>query len=121
MRSILGILFLITLSLFACRYDDELSVKYIGKYSGLYTRDLYGGAGSGHSESTQTLSVTQGSTDSTYSIAGIDWWLGADGCGSIYHGSVCLTGDSLHLIIMNGGLGGGVYERFNGVKISNRP
>ena len=104
-----------------CRYDDELSVKYIGKYRCIHTSSCYGLAGNCYSQTEEIVTVAQGKTDSTYAVFGGDFVIDQDGCCYGYHFGFCLTGDSLHASFMNGGLGGGVYENYEGVKISNKP
>lgn len=107
--------------LVGCRYDDEVSIRYIGKYRCVHTSSCYGALGNCYSQQVETLSVRQGATDSTFAVFGGDYYLDAAGCCSGYHFGFCFSGDSLHANFMNGGLGGGVYESYEGVKISNTP
>lgn len=109
------------LSAVACRYDDAVSVRYIGKYRCIHTSSCYGALGNCYSQVEETVSVRQGATDSTFSVFGGDYFIGEDGCNQGYHYGFCFEGDSLHAWFMNGGLGGGVNESYHGVKISNTP
>lgn len=117
----LPIVFCSLLFLVCCRYDDEVSVRYIGKYRCIHTSSCYGALGNCYSQVVETLSVRQGATDSTFAVFGGDYYIGSDGCCSGYHFNFCFSGDSLHAGFMNGGLGGGVNESYQGVKISNTP
>jgi hypothetical protein len=117
-----GITFLLVLVLLSCRKEPtETSFDYIGKYRCRHTHTCYGALGSCYSEDTVEISVRKGATDSTYSVFGGDYYIQSDGCCYGYHFGFCFIGDSLHASFMNGGLGGGFYDVYDGRKVSNIP
>jgi hypothetical protein len=121
-KNLPAIAFLLLIVLFSCRKEpSETTFDYIGKYRCRHTHTCYGALGNCFSEDTVDISVRKGATDSTYSLFNGDYYIAADGCCSGYHFTFCFFGDSLHASFMNGGLGGGAYDVYDGVKISNIP
>jgi hypothetical protein len=100
--------------LFSCKYDDAITLKYVGKYEGRYTSNCYGALGWCHYETDTILSVREGKTAGTYSVLGIEIRPDESGCWYGYHSSICMANDSLFTNSMNGGLGGGLRQSFKG-------
>ena len=104
-----------------CRYDDSITLKYIGKYQCRQTVDCYGALGTCHTVTESIISIRKGKTDTTFEFMGGDYYFNQYGCSDFYHGSFCVTGDSLHYYCMCGGLGGGTHVVIHGKKIDCDP
>lgn len=114
-------LLLVLLTLSACRYDDAVSLRYVGRYRCKHVSVCYGALGNCRYESEELVSIRTGATDTTFELLGRDLFFGTVDCGYDYHFSACLAGDSLHINFMNGGLGGGMNETYDGIKVDDQP
>lgn len=67
------------------------------------------------------ISVTKGSTDSSLLVLGREVILDSNHEYYAYHYGLQFRNDSIFSNYMNGGLGGGQYEVYKGVRISKTP
>jgi len=117
---------LATIILFSC--DDEPSGpkdfrdQYVGKYQVHESISSYGWPdmnGESYSRERDTvILVDYGNSDTTLIVLGREVWLDTTGSYYDYHYSLRMRDDSLWSFFMNGGLGGGQYEIYEGVRIS---
>lgn len=109
----------------SCYKDDtkptDFRDKYIGKYQVSENISCYGPCGTCSSLKDTVIIVDYGITDSTLSILGRDVYLDSTEHYHNYHYSLRLWNDSIYSDFMNGGLGCGKKETYNGLKISNNP
>lgn len=95
--------------------------KYIGKYQVTESIDCYGSCVSCSSQIDTVISVKYGSTDSSLSVLGRNVTLDSTGFYYAYHYGLQFRNDSIYSNFMNGGLGCGQYEVYNGYRISEKP
>jgi len=110
----------------SCKKDDvkpnDVRAKYIGKYQVHEKISSYGSPECGepfNRERDTIISVIYGKTDSTLNVLGRDVYLDSAGNYYAYHYGLRLWNDSIYSYFMNGGLGCGQDEIYNGYKISN--
>ena len=98
--------------------------KYIGQYQVQERISSYGfpECGEPYSREKDTvISVTYGDTDTTLHVLGREVWLDSTGRYYDYHYVLRLWNDSIYSYFMNGGLGCGQNEIYEGYRISNKP
>jgi len=125
-RIIISILIFGIFLLMSCKKDDHKSPdprdKYIGKYQVHEWISSYGSpeCGEPYSRENDTIiKINYGKTDSTLMVLGREVYLDSVGCFSTYHYGLRLWNDSIYSFFMNGGLGCGQYEVYEGYKISD--
>lgn len=116
------------LLIFSCDKDDnkptDFRDKYIGKYQVHESISSYGfpECGEPYSREKDTvITVIYGDTDTTLNVLGRDVYLDSTGWFSDYHYGLRLWNDSLYSHFMNGGLGCGQNEIYEGYRISSEP
>lgn len=67
------------------------------------------------------ISVSYGHTDSTLMVLGRDIFVDSTGWGYDYHYGLSFRNDSIFSHFMNGGLGCGQHEIYEGLRISYQP
>jgi hypothetical protein len=67
------------------------------------------------------ISVTYGTTDSTLNVPGSDVYLDSDGYYRANHYRLRLWNDSIFSHFMNGSIGCGIVEVYDGYRISRNP
>jgi hypothetical protein len=123
-RGIYLILILNCLFLFlnSCEKDKPDSRdKYIGDYAVLQSVNCYGPCGNCSYQRDTVIRVGYGKTDTTLNVLGRDIYLEADGVCAGYHLSIKILDGYLSASFMNGGLGCGTYENYEGNKIIADP
>jgi hypothetical protein len=114
-----GILF------YSCDKDENKPIdfrdKYIGRYQVNEKIDCYGPCSTCSSQKDTVIIVNYGLTDSTLSVLGRDVWLDSTGRYYDYHYGLRLWNDSINSHFMNGGLGCGQHEIYEGYRISSKP
>lgn len=98
--------------------------RYIGKYQVHESISSYGFPQCGEPyfrERDTIISVSYGASDTTLNVLGRDVWLDSTGRYYDYHYGLRLWNDSIYSYFMNGGLGCGQYEVYEGFRISNIP
>ncbi|MBA7544930.1 hypothetical protein ES705_37291 [subsurface metagenome] len=125
---IIGILAIGSLYFMSCGKSDskpsDFRDKYIGKYQVHEWISSYGfpDCGEPYSRERDTIiRVIYGETDSTLIVLGRVVWLDSSGYFSDYHYGLRLWNDSIWSYYMNGGLGCGQIEIYEGYKISDIP
>lgn len=100
---------------------DEFDIRknYIGKYQVVEKINSYGPCWTYSSEKDTVIIVDFGITDSTLSVLERDVYLDSLGRFGDYHYGLRLWNDSISSYYMNGGLGCGNYEEYDGYRISN--
>ena len=94
--------------------------QYIGEYQVSKSIRCYGTCWTCSSEKDTVIVVNYGLTDSTLSLFGRDVCLDSDGYYFDYHYELRIWNDSIYSQFMNGGLGCGKYEIFEGSRISSK-
>jgi hypothetical protein len=124
MRSIsYAIVFLIftCLSATSCKKDvnnlTDFRDKYIGRYQVTETIRCYGPIDPCSSQKDTIIIVRYGLTDSTLNVLGRDVFLDSTGRYNAYHYGLRLWNDSIYSFFMNGGLGAGQYETYEGIRM----
>lgn len=123
-RKILMILVFSCLIFSSCDKESyDLRDKYVGKYQTKAQFRSYGFPECGYVNYSKDtiISVNYGTTDSTLIVLGREVWLDSTGCYYAYHYGLCIWHDSIHSSYMNGGLGCGIYENYEGYRISEKP
>jgi hypothetical protein len=97
--------------------------KYIGKYQTTAQFRSYGFPQCGYINYTKdtVISVSYGTTDSTLIVLGREVWLDSNGYYYAYHYGLHIWHDSIDSHYMNGGLGCGCFETYEGYRISDKP
>ncbi len=95
--------------------------KYIGKYQVIEKISCYGPCSTCSSQKDTVIVVNYGLTDLTLSVLGRDVKVDSSGWYSTYHYGLRLWNDSINSYFMNGGLGCGQYELYEGFRISDNP
>ncbi len=123
-----GMLILICFQFISCDKDDSIPSDFrddfIGKYQVHKSVNSYGFPECGEHfsrEQDTIISVTYGESDSTMHVLGREVYLDSAGWFSDYHYGLRLWNDSIYSHFMNGGLGCGQYEMYEGFKISSNP
>lgn len=113
---------------FSCKKDKSEPFDFRSKYIGLYQVkeriSSYGfiECGEPYSREKDTIiEVINGNTDSTIIVLGREVWLDSLGYFDDYHYGLRLWNDSIRSYFMNGGLGCGHYEVYEGYRISEFP
>ena len=101
--------------------QNDFRDKYVGKYQVTESINCYGPCDTCSSQKDTVISVRYGLTDSTLSVLGRDVFLDANGNYYAYHYGLRLWNDSIYSNYMNGGLGCGQHEIYEGVRISATP
>lgn len=116
------------LILISCGKDEinlnDFRDKYIGQYQVHERISSYGfpECGEPYSRERDTvICVTYGDTDTTLHVLGRDAWLDSTGRYYDYHYGLRLWNDSIYSYFMNGGLGCGQNEVYEGYRISDKP
>lgn len=116
-----GLLFL------SCDKDEIKPIDFRDKYIGIYQVQeriiSYGDpqCGEYYYEKDTVISITYGDTDTTLKVLGRDVWLDSAGRYDDYHYGLRLWNDSISSHFMNGGLGCGQHEIYEGYRISSKP
>jgi hypothetical protein len=122
---IIGIFIITCFYLKSCDKDEsnptDFRTKYVGKYQVHEQIFSYGLGDPINSERDTYISVRYGGTNSTLLVLGREVLLDLSGCFTDYHYYLRLWNDSIYSSFMNGGLGGGQYEIYEGYKISDTP
>jgi hypothetical protein len=108
----------------SCNKDklDDIRKIYIGKYQVVEKISGYGICFPLDLIVKDTvISINYGLTDSTLSVLGRDVYLDSEGFCNQYHYWLRLWNDSISSTFMNGGLGCGKYEKYEGYKITDKP
>ena len=109
----------------ACKKDDkgpkDSRDQYIGKYQTTESINCYGPCGTCSYQKDTVITVSYGLTDSTLNVLGRDVHLDSAGWYFSYHYGLHLWNDSVYSNYMNGGLGCGQYEVYEGYRISHEP
>lgn len=103
---------------------DDLRAKYVGKYQVHEKISSYGFPECGEPfsrEKDTIISVIYGNTDSTLIVLDREVYLDSAGYYYDYHYGLRLWNDSIYSHFMNGGLGCGKNEVYEGYKISDKP
>ena len=95
--------------------------KYTGKYKGSLIISCYGPCDTCYTKKDTSITVKYGLTDSTLNVLGREVRLDSTGEYYTYHYVLRLWNDSISSFYMNGGLGCGQHEIYQGVRISNTP
>jgi hypothetical protein len=105
-------------------WKKDFRDKYVGKYQVTEKLTVYG---SPHcnlgpdSEKDTIIIVDYGSKKNTLFVLGREVELDEDGYYYAYHFGLRIWNDSIWSLHMNGGLGCGIYERYEGYRISSKP
>jgi len=107
--------------LLSCKKENDKANdfrdKYVGRYQVVEKRDSYGAINNIHTVRDTIIEVNLGFSDSTLLVLGREVKLDSSGYYSAYHYGLRLWNDSILSTYMNGGLGGGVYEKYTGYKL----
>ena len=121
-------IFFIGILLNSCDKDEnsptDFRDEYVGQYQVHEKISSYGFPECGESYSREKdtiISITYGDTDTTLHVLGRDVYLDSLGWYYAYHYGLRLWNDSISSYYMNGGLGCGHYEVYEGYRISNKP
>jgi hypothetical protein len=122
---ILIIMILLVMNLSSCDRENQFDFrdKYAGKYQVQEELQSYGFPPCGnnfHSLKDTIITVDFGITDSTLIVLGREVQLDSNGFYFAYHYGLHLWNDSISSSFMNGGLGCGRYEIYNGYRISEK-
>ncbi len=101
---------------------DDFRDQYVGNYQVHETISSYGfpECGEPYSRERDTvIRVNYGESDTTLFVLGREVWLDSTGSFYAYHYGLRLWNDSIRSTFMNGGLGCGQYEVYEGVRISD--
>jgi len=124
-KKILIILVLFCLIFSSCDKESyDFRDEYVGQYQVVERLQSYGFPQCGapfQSVKDTIITVDYGTTDSTLIVLGREVWLDSTGCYYAYHYGLCIRNDSLWSSYMAGGLGCGVYENYEGYRISDKP
>ena len=100
---------------------EDFRDRYVGNYLVRETIRSYGfpECGEPYSRERDTvIRVNYGESDTTLFVLGREVWLDSTGSFYDYHYGLRLWNDSIWSTFMNGGLGCGQYETYEGVRIS---
>lgn len=122
---LIGGLFLAGCFFGSCNHEEtepeDFRDQYTGKYLTHESISSYGFPECGeyyHRERDTVIIVDYGNSDSTLLVLGREVWLDSAGRYYDYHYGLTMRNDSLWSYYMNGGLGCGQYESYEGVRIS---
>jgi hypothetical protein len=91
--------------------------EYIGDYAVVETTECYGPYNTCFSDKDTVITVSYGLTDTTLNVLDREVWLDSNGRFYDYHYELRLWNDRIYSRFMNGGLGLGQYETYEGYKI----
>lgn len=100
---------------------EDFRDQYVGSYQVHETISSYGFPECGEPycrERDTVIQVSYGESDTTLFVLGREVWLDSTGSYYAYHYGLRLWNDSIRSTFMNGGLGCGQYEVYEGVRIS---